>query len=87
MLVQGDLVVGDQLDFSGLIAVMGDVTFERSSSVHIDGGFLQGAPGSRMTLLGAGHIRYDRAAMEALDAKIPGLLPRSSRVAGWRERF
>ena len=87
MLVQGDLVVGDQLDFYGLIAVMGDVTFERSSSVHIDGGFLQGAPGSRMTLLGAGHIRYDRAAMEALDAKIPGLLPRSSRVAGWRERF
>jgi hypothetical protein len=87
LLVQGNLVVGDQLDFSGLVAVMGDVRFERSSSVHIDGGFLQGRPGSQMTLLGAGHIKYDRNAIDTLDAMVPGLLPRSTVVAGWRERF
>lgn len=87
LLVQGDLVVSDQLDFSGLVAVMGDVTLERTSSVHVEGGFLQGAPGSRMSLLGTGHIKYDRGTIGALDAQAPELLPRGSRVAGWRERF
>jgi hypothetical protein len=87
LLVEGDLVVQDQLDFAGLVMVMGDVTFERSSSVHIEGGFLQGAPGSQMLLLGAGHVKFAREAIEALDAMVPGLLPRGARVAGWRERF
>jgi hypothetical protein len=87
LVVDGDLVVRDQLDFSGLVMVLGDVSFERSSSVHIEGGLLQGAPGSQMLLLGGGHIKYAREAIDALDAMAPGLFPRGARVAGWRERF
>jgi hypothetical protein len=87
LLVQGNLVVDDQLDFSGLVLVMGDVSFGRSSTVHIDGGLLQGAPGDRMSLLGAGHIEYDPDAIRALDAEVPEILPRRALVAGWREQF
>lgn len=87
LLVQGDLVVGEQLDFSGLVAVMGDVSFERSSSIQIDGSLLQGAPGKQLKLLGTGHIKYDREAIQALDGAVPGLLPRGALVAGWRERL
>lgn len=87
LLVEGDLVAGERFDFSGLVVVMGDVTFERASTVHIEGSLLQGPSGARMSLLGAGYIKYDSEAIGALDAQVPGLLPRGVRVAGWRERF
>lgn len=87
LLVDGGLRVAGRFVFSGIILVLGDVEFDRSSEVAIRGALLQGASDGRLHFAGSGAIAYDAYAAVVIDAALPGLLPHRAVVTGWREHL
>lgn len=85
LIIHGDLLVSGQFDFSGLLLVLGDVTFDRGSEVHLSGGLMQGPGSRRLHFLGSGLVSSDSQVLAQVDREFPGRLPRRASVAGWRE--
>jgi hypothetical protein len=87
----GVLVAGGPLDlsgtctFSGLIVALGDVRSGLGSEVTLAGAMLVGAAGRLVSLRGGGSIAFDPRVIAAVDAAVPGLLPRRARITSWRE--
>ena len=85
--VDGDFQVSESLDFVGLVIVLGDVRFERGSTVKVRGALIQGGDGRRLELLGTGGIIYDSQTIADCDVEFPGLLPHRAIVTGWQQAF
>jgi hypothetical protein len=65
--------------------VLGDVLFDTDSVVHLSGALLQGVGHGQLQCLGGGDINYDSRAIDAVEARFPGRLPRRAVVVGWRD--
>lgn len=87
LVVDGDLYVSEELVFDGMILVIGDVVFERGSTVTIRGVLWQLGNPLRLDLLGKGEILLDRRIVEDLDSAFGSILPRRAIVTGWREEL
>lgn len=88
LLVLGNLHVGGELEFTGLVVVMGGVLFDPSSDVVIAGALWHGANGDgQLRLRGRGAVMYSSAALAAIDAAFPGVLPHAAVVTGWLEQL
>lgn len=85
LVVNGNLRISGTFTFTGLIIVSGDILFEATSVVQVQGGLLQGRGNGVIALLGAGSVSYDSSAIGNLDATYPGLLPHRARISGWRD--
>jgi hypothetical protein len=88
LVVQGVLHVSGAMAFAGLVVAMGGVVFDPSSTVTVTGALWDDTSrGGRMQLSGRGAILYSSAALAAVDAGIPGLLPRAAVLVGWQEQL
>ena len=87
LVIDGDFTVTESFDFSGIVIVLGDVTFEAGSVISIRGSLLQGADARRLDLLGRGEVTFDSELVAGLDAEFPKLLPHLAIVTGWRQEL
>ena len=81
------LRIGGAFSFSGVVLVRGNLTFDSSSAVRVDGSVAVGGAISSVALDGSGAVTYDRAALGTIDQQLPGLLPHGVLLKGWREVF
>jgi hypothetical protein len=88
MVVQGTLEVTGTVAFTGLVLVMGGIVLDSASQVTIRGGLWRAASmDSRVQLGGRGAVVFSSAALAAVDAAFPALLPHPAVVASWQEQL
>ncbi len=88
LLVQGALEVTGTVTFTGVVLVMGGIVLDTTSHVSVAGALWRAASiDSRVQLRGSGAIVFSSAALAAVDAALPGLLPHPAVVVGWQEQM
>jgi hypothetical protein len=88
VVVDGLLHVSGELAFSGLLLARGGVVFDPGSRVEVRGAFWRAAgTDTRLELRGTAALLYSSAALAAVDAALPGVLPHAGIVVGWREQL
>ena len=88
LVIQGLWQVAGTVEFAGVVIVTGGIIFEPTSTVRLLGAVWRGPTSDpRVQLFGAGMLAYSSAALDLVDAALPGLLPHAVQVVGWREQL
>jgi len=88
LIITGVWQVRGSFSFEGLVLALGGVVVDAGSELHLRGALWHGdSIDERFDLLGAGDILYSSAAVQALEALAPGVLPHAIELVGWQEEL